>query len=100
MLALLEERLITPDSLVPPFLARLAGVLGTSVDAVRRYLAAPPPPVARGVAYHAPEGHTPARRMSFAEAIAASNLTTPEQKAHWLTPDVDQHAPDGSPAGE
>jgi hypothetical protein len=100
VLALLEERLITPDSIVQPFLARLAGVLGTSVDAVRRYLAAPPPPVAHGVAYHAPEGHTPAQRMSFAEAIAASNLTTPEQKARWLAPDAADRAPDGPPATE
>ena len=100
VLALLEERLITPDSIVRPFLARLAGVLGTSVDAVRRYLAAPPPPVARGVAYHAPAGHAPTRRMGFAEAIVASNLTTPEQKAHWLAPDVDERAPDGPPAAE
>jgi hypothetical protein len=100
VLALLEERLITPDSIVRPFLARLAGVLGTSVDAVRHYLAAPPPPVARGVAYHAPEGHAPARRMSFAEAIAASNLTTPEQKARWLAPGADERAPDGPQAAE
>jgi hypothetical protein len=100
VLALLEERLITPDSIVPPFLARLAGVLGTSVDAVRRYLAAPPPSVAHGVAYHAPEGHAPERRMSFAEAIVASNLTTPEQKAHWLAPDVDERVSDGPPAAE
>ena len=100
VLALLEERLITPDSIVQPFLARLAGVLGTSVDAVRRYLAARPPPVARGVAYHAPQGHTPARRMSFTDAIAASNLTTPEQKARWLAPDAADRAPDGPTATE
>ena len=100
VLALLEERLITPDSIVQPFLARLAGVLGTSVDAVRRYLAASPPSVAHRVAYHAPAGHAPTRRMGFAEAIVASNLTTPEQKAHWLAPDVDERAPDGPQAAE
>ena len=82
------------------FLARLAGVLGTSVDAVRRYLAASPPSVAHRVAYHAPAGHAPTRRMGFAEAIVASNLTTPEQKAHWLAPDVDERAPDGPQAAE
>lgn len=87
VLALLEERHVTPGTVARPFLTRLAGVLETSVAAVQQYLAAPPPAAARGVAYHAPRGHTPARQIAFTEAIAGSNLTTPEQKARWLAPD-------------
>ncbi len=84
VLALLEERHIAPDTVAAPFLARLATTLGASAEAVRSYLAGPPLTSARGVAYHAPKGHTPARRIPFDEAIAQSNLTAPEQKAHWL----------------
>jgi len=88
VLALLEERHVAPDTIAAPFLARLAATLGASADAVRSYLAGPPLTSARGVAYHAPKGHTPARRISFDEAIAQSNLTTPEQKARWLDPET------------
>lgn len=84
VLALLEERHVAPDTIATPFLSRLSDVLGATADAVRAYLAGPPLTVARGVAYHAPKGHTPARQVSFAEAIAGSNLTTAEQKARWL----------------
>lgn len=84
VLAVLEERHVAPDTVPAPFLERLAGALGASVEAVRAYLAGPPLTAARGVAYHAPRGHTPPRRISFEEAIAQSNLTTPEQKAYWL----------------
>jgi hypothetical protein len=84
VLALLEERHIAPDTVAALFLARLATTLGASAEAVRSYLAGPPLTAARGVAYHAPKGHTPARQISFDEAIAQSNLTTPEQKARWL----------------
>ena len=84
VLALLEERHIAPDTIVAPFIARLAAILGASSDAIRAYLAGPPMAAAPGVAYHAPRGHQPARRLTFQEAIAESNLTTPEQKAEWL----------------
>ena len=84
VLALLEERHVAPDTVAAPFLARLAATLGSSAEAVRSYLAGPPLTPARGVAYHAPKGHTPARRISFDEAISQSNLTTPAQKARWL----------------
>jgi len=84
VLALLEERHVAPDTVAAPFLARLATTLGASVEAVRSYLAGPPLTSARGVAYHAPKGHTPARRISFDEAISQSNVTAPEQKAYWL----------------
>ena len=84
VLALLEERHVAPDTIAAPFLARLAVTLGATAEAVPSYLAGPPLTAARGVAYHAPKGHTPARRISFDEAIAQSNLTTPEQKARWL----------------
>jgi len=87
VLALLEERHITPGTVTRPFLTRLADALETSVAAVQQYLAAPPPAAARGVAYHAPRGHTPAQQIGFGEAIAGSNLTTPEQKARWLALD-------------
>jgi len=84
VLALLEERHIAPDTVAAPFLDRLAALLGATAGAVRAYLAGPPLTAARGVAYHAPKGHTQARRISFDEAIAESNLTTSEQKAYWL----------------
>lgn len=84
VLALLEERHIRPDTIVAPLLAWVAEAVGASIGAVQSYLSAPPAPAARGVAYHAPRGHRPARMLTFAEAIAASNLMTPEQKAHWL----------------
>ncbi len=87
VLALLEERHIAPDTVAAPFLSRLSGVLGTTADAVRAYLAGPPLTAERGVAYHAPKGHTPARQISFAEAIGESNLMTSEQKARCLEPE-------------
>jgi len=89
VLALLEERHIAPDTIAAPFLDRLFTVLGATAGAVRAYLAGPPLTAARGVAYHAPKGHTAARRISFDEAIAESNLTTAEQKAYWLDADTD-----------
>ncbi len=88
VLALLEERHVAPDTVAAPFLAHLAATLGATAEAVRAYLAGPPLTAARGVAYHAPKGHTAARRISFDEAITSSNLMTPEQKARWLDPET------------
>ncbi len=85
VLALLEERHVRAETVVAPFLRRLAGLVGASVVAVQGYLALPPSAAAPGVAYHAPRGHSAARSLSFAEAIAESALTTTEQKDHWLS---------------
>ncbi len=85
VLALLEERHVRVETVVAPFLRRLAGVVGASVAAVQGYLALPPSAASPGVAYHAPRGHNAARSLSFAEAIAESALTTTEQKDYWLS---------------
>jgi len=85
VLALLEERHVRVETVVTPFLRRLAGLVGASVAAVQGYLALPPLAASPGVAYHAPRGHSAARSLSFAEAIAESALTTPQQKERWLS---------------
>ncbi len=85
VLALLEERHVRAETVVAPFLRRLAGLVGASVAAVQGYLTLPPSAASPGVAYHAPRGHSAARSLSFAEVIAESTLTTPEQKERWLS---------------
>ena len=85
VLALLEERHVRVETVVAPFLRRLAGLVGASVAAVQGYLALPPSAASPGVAYHAPRGHDAARSLSFAEAIAESALTTSQQKDRWLS---------------
>jgi len=96
VLALLEERHVRAETVVAPFLRRLAGLVGASVTAVQGYLALPPSAASPGVAYHAPWGHNAARSLSFAEAIAESALTTPQQKERWLSVgDGDRDSDDG-----
>lgn len=83
VVALLDEGHVRADTIAIRFIERLAEALDSSTEAVRAYLAAPGGQAA--VAYHAPQGHLPARTLTFAEAIAESPLTTPEQKDYWIS---------------
>lgn len=82
VVALLDEGHVRADTIAARFIERLAEALDSSAEAVSAYLAAPGGKAA--VAYHAPQGHTPARTLTFAEAIAESPLTTPDQKDYWM----------------
>lgn len=83
VLAQIDRRLIAVATLPQRLLARLAVALDVSAESVRRYLAADGP-AARVAAFN--YAKAPPRAgvaVSFAEALAASDLATPEQRAVW-----------------
>ena len=78
----LDRRLVSVSSVPRRLLGRLADTLQTSADSVQGFLAGGPS--GRVAAYNfAAAAPGAGEAQSFAEALAASALATPEQRAYW-----------------
>lgn len=78
----LDRRLVSVGSVPRRLLGRLADALQSSAESVQGFLAGGP--VGRVAAYNfAAAAPQAGEAQSFAEALAASALATPEQRAYW-----------------
>jgi hypothetical protein len=79
----LDRRLITVASVPRKLLVRLADALQTSADSLQAFLSGSGPAVPVAAYHYAGEAPRSGEPASFAEALAASDLATPEQRATW-----------------
>ncbi len=82
----LDGRLIQPETIPTPFLARLARTLAVSVEGVKAYLLLPPT-LASGASYKADAPPQVGKPETFAEAVRSDRSMTEEQKRAALSED-------------